>query len=481
MTQPIASFHNVGLTVAGENTCLMKPVGRPATECKAIITLHGHGGTFSQMMPFWAGGDHTRVLVEAGYQVFCIDAGGQFTWDNDTAMAAITAAYNYLLANGMLGTKVGVIGWSMGGGNALQWIKLNSAKVSGALLWAPMTDLDYFCYPGGVATAEGDAAYGGNYAVNSAGHKIANELTTWKDKCPIKIYHGQSDSTVPYAKSQAFVAAVNQPQVTMNLMPGADHTSVIWSVPGKTVVDWFDVVAQWTASTSVLANTVLNLEASNPLYLDTARTSPATADGALIASWTDVSSSAAHAVQATSTKRFALRKGILNGYDVLESDGVDDMMEGVLSPSDTSTIYIVGRKTGNTGSIFTYKLSSGSRVNLHANAVTFDYGFYCNEALGEMTVGGLSTNWNIIVLRVNSQTSMDIRLNGGSPAVQFDPYNVVATAINYDLGANNTTSFGGFQYAAVRRYTTAHTPSQMDEVGNYLKNRFNLPSWAAAA
>lgn len=233
------SLYTSGLYVPSEMSLLIRPKDdvRPAAERKAIVVLHGHGGGGVQFVPGTFVGDHAQVLADVGYWVFSIDAGGGATWNNDAAMTAITAAYNWLVAQGMSSAKIGLLAWSMGGGNALQWIKSNAALVAGAFLFAPASNLGYF-YGGG--NAEIDTAYGGNYAVNSVGHKISDELATWQNKCPIKLVHGTSDVTVPLAQSQAFIAGVNQAQVTLDTLSGSDHTTVLLNYPYDSTRAFFD-------------------------------------------------------------------------------------------------------------------------------------------------------------------------------------------------------------------------------------------------
>ncbi len=245
------SNYRSGLYTPSEKSLLIKQPNdtTPVGDRRAIIVLHGHGASATQ----WTVGnfvsDDAQALADAGYYVFAIDGGGTATWNADAATGAagaITGAYGWLVAQGY-NAKVGLMGWSMGGGNALQWIKNNPTLVSGALLWAPMSDLAYF-HANGTAgqIAEIDTAYAGDYAVNSVGHRISDEYATWRDKCPIKLIHGDADPTVPIALSQAFVAGVNQSQVTLTTVAGADHTTIFSGVTTASTVAFFDAAA-WAA------------------------------------------------------------------------------------------------------------------------------------------------------------------------------------------------------------------------------------------
>lgn len=235
-----ASFVKLNAYTPNEMTGLLLPkhYKTPSTQ-RAVIALHGRNGDFQVGLPGWQGGNHTAYLAHNGYAVFSIGAGGGQTWNNTTAMTAITAAYDWLVSRGMVSTKIGLWAWSMGGGNALQWIKENPTKVSCAQLWAPMTDLPYFYNQAG-NTAEIEAAYGGNYATNSVGRRISDEYPTWRDKCPIMLVHGDADNSAPLSKSQAFVSGVNQSQVTLTTVSNADHSTVFSGVSVDTTLAFFD-------------------------------------------------------------------------------------------------------------------------------------------------------------------------------------------------------------------------------------------------
>lgn len=226
---------------------------------KAIIAIHGHGGDATQFDMLTAyQGRHTEALADAGYVVLSIDAGGPTTFGNDAAMAAITAAYNWLTGAGKARPgKIGVVGWSMGGCNALNWVKRNPAKVAAVQCWTPLTDLDFFhgtagytpayspgsVAPGGYA-AEIDAAYGGNYAVNAAGHKIRDEYASWRGLgIPIKVFTAVDDAVIPVGQSRdGFVAGVADANVTFRSVASGGHTGLFDQVPtSETLAYWAGV------------------------------------------------------------------------------------------------------------------------------------------------------------------------------------------------------------------------------------------------
>lgn len=225
--------------IAGRDSMLLTPSwNESGAGLKGIIALHGHGNDCKFVMMGGAFEPHPWRLAQSGFAVLCIDRGdswwnGDATVDSSTAsgMGAINAAYNDLINTvGVAGTKVGLIGQSMGGGAGLQFIKQRPTYVACAYFVNPATDLDFFHQTAGYTpaysilgntyagayVAEIDAAYGGNYAVNAVGHKIRDEYSTWHGLgIPITIAQASDDVTVPPAASTAFVNGVNDANVTL--------------------------------------------------------------------------------------------------------------------------------------------------------------------------------------------------------------------------------------------------------------------------
>lgn len=226
-----------------------------------ILCFHGHGGDSSQFEPFGqstitAPGYHTWQLAEAGYIMGSIDAGGGTTWGNATAMSRATDGYTWLTTTAGAKTgKIGIMAWSMGGLAALNWIKRNPTLVAGALLWEPVTDLDWAnstagytpAYGGSVAnngtwSTEIAAAYN-PYSTASTGYRVRDEYSSWKGLgIPIKVIHASDDTTVPVAQSQSgFVPGVNDPNVTLRSpLPTGNHSGVFANVPSSETVAFFN-------------------------------------------------------------------------------------------------------------------------------------------------------------------------------------------------------------------------------------------------
>lgn len=186
-----------------------------------ILIIPGHGSTpaiWDQGSEF---GVHFAALAEAGY--ICLVVDQPELWSNDARMTELSAAVAY--GQGTLGAKagkIGVFGHSLGGGDSLNFIKRNLSIIAGAYLFCPATDYDYL-YGQGYG-AEMDAAYGGSFATNKAGHVPLTDAAALRGGgVPIKILQGDADTTVLPSQTAAYVAAVNDPLVTERILPNGNH------------------------------------------------------------------------------------------------------------------------------------------------------------------------------------------------------------------------------------------------------------------
>jgi alpha-beta hydrolase superfamily lysophospholipase len=216
--------------------------------------LHGHGADAYTWQPHILGpGAVTRGLAERGWVAIADDFGGATPWANDAAMGDADVVHTFATTTSgpfMTGClpQVDLCGWSMGGLTALNWIKRNPGKVHRAVLWAPATRIAYFHDTNSGFATEIEADYGGAAAwqANIAGHEPVVDAAMFRGLgVPIRIYHGDADTTVPLAHSQEFVADVNDPNVTLHVLPGGTHTNLFGLVNIEDVADflWGKVAA----------------------------------------------------------------------------------------------------------------------------------------------------------------------------------------------------------------------------------------------
>lgn len=186
-----------------------------ASGLRPILVGHGHGGHEYQM----AQGDamsfagHPEYLADQGYAVGCAYTGD--TWLNSTAMSAITALYGYLVTTLGASAKAGLLGWSMGAGMLLRWAVENPTLVAAGYFFAGLTDMDSRRAANSGWATEMDAAYSNNYAGLGSPRSPLNTAASFRGLAPMRFAHPTDDATVPITETQAFITAVNDPDVTM--------------------------------------------------------------------------------------------------------------------------------------------------------------------------------------------------------------------------------------------------------------------------
>lgn len=227
---------------------------------RLIICLHGHGTVgqdlnnplqFNQNVGF--AGQAATALARTGRYIICsIQAGGSTAWSKPAVMANIDSAVTALRARGCKAGKYGLLGYSMGGLAALNKLKRDAANIAAMWLWAPAADLDFIYSTAGhvpVAnnagwTAEVDASFG-SYAA-TAGYRAWDEPASFRNLgVPTKICHATDDAVIPRSLSTDFVAAVNDPSITLrapDVVGG--HTGLFANVPDAEIIAFYDA-ANW--------------------------------------------------------------------------------------------------------------------------------------------------------------------------------------------------------------------------------------------
>jgi alpha-beta hydrolase superfamily lysophospholipase len=201
---------------------------------RALLTFHGHGADAYTWRPGVIGsGNVARRLAELGWVIVSDDFGGVTPWANDAALADADVVHGFATGSSTIHAPncqpvVDIMGWSMGGLTALNWIKRNAAKVHRAVLWAPATHITTFHDTNSGYATEIEADYGGAaaWAASIVGHEPSSEPANYRGLPPIRIYQGDADPTVPLAQTQSFVDAVNDPNLAIHVLPGGTHTNL---------------------------------------------------------------------------------------------------------------------------------------------------------------------------------------------------------------------------------------------------------------
>jgi pimeloyl-ACP methyl ester carboxylesterase len=178
-----------------------------------IISLHGRGGNASQMNADPYTGHFIRPLAEAGYPVLSLDAGGGFVWGNQTTLDAINLGWAY--AKSILPCRTDkfiLLGFSMGGLTALNYVKNYTSNVLGALTLLPAVDLVAEHDSGNGWITEIETAYGGSgsWLANSANYDPwrsgASDVALFGSTIPIKMWYASNDTAALTDRQQALLA-----------------------------------------------------------------------------------------------------------------------------------------------------------------------------------------------------------------------------------------------------------------------------------
>lgn len=246
-----------GVYQAGEWATLITDGTYQATR-RSIVIPPGHGNGGRGYQPPNTGFEFARALAEAGFAVYTIDAGGVATWGGPAMQTALGNAVNHMLSL-FGGTKVGLLGYSMGGLGTLNYIKRNPTLVAGAYFLEPVTDLDWVHSTAGytppydisgvgvvqaVWNTEAETAYSATsatWATQSAGYRVHDEPQTFRGLCPMTFAHATDDTVVPSNATVAFVQAVNWSTVTLRAgtLTG-NHTGIFTTLPAHELVDFYD-------------------------------------------------------------------------------------------------------------------------------------------------------------------------------------------------------------------------------------------------
>lgn len=222
------------------------------------------------------------------------------------------------------------------------------------------------------------------------------------------------------------------------------------------------------------------------LFQDSARTTPAVANNDPVGSWSDRGTAGVNQQQATAANRPLLKTNILNGFSVLDFDGVNDSMTAAWTALTAYTVFMVARKkaapTVAERTLLGVRLGSSRLRPLVSNSSgTYapNFGFFCTDAIAyQAWPAATVTDWNILSFVVVSSAVCHLRANGGAPTV-FDAHDLVTTATTFSFCVDNTTNFGDYQIAEFRRYPKVLEIGGMNYVGRELGEKYGL-AWTQA-
>ena len=227
----------------------------------AVVMLHGTGSDKNE-----AGGGYKLAapeLAKAGIASIRIDFVGNgdskadyINYNYTTAISDANAAAKYLAGLAVIdGTRIGIMGWSQGGTDAMLAAGHNRSFKS-VVTWAGAPDLSMLATKENYAEARKNGFYNLTFDWRSPlklGLKWFEEVYgtdvlkvfSYSD-APVLALNGAADTTVDPANAQKIVAASKNKSSKVLLIEGADHTFNIFTGNMKAfnqlvtaTVDWF--------------------------------------------------------------------------------------------------------------------------------------------------------------------------------------------------------------------------------------------------
>ncbi len=223
---------------------------------------------------------------------------------------------------------------------------------------------------------------------------------------------------------------------------------------------------------------VARYRADGALWQDSARTTPATADGALVGAWDDLSGAGRHLLQATNADRPALKLSIQNGKPIVRLDGSVTFLQAAFTLVQPEHVFIVYKSRVIGAGNFNDCVFDGANNQ--------SMGLYSNTVPQTVIYGGLSLVYNAnvcngvfgqITALFNSAggvTASYIRENGVT-RVTGDPSNL-RNASGLTLGAQ-AINFRNSQVdiAEVLIYNAVKSAADEASIEAYLKNYWATP------
>lgn len=234
-----------GASFPNEGSLLLSRKDQLSGVGPGIICLHGRGGNCLQYTPYpnkLSIGYFANVLAQEGFRVLAIDDMGGVDWGSQDSTDRINDAVTYLQgAGGARAGEVGIMGWSMGGIAALNWIDQQPIKFGCAWLWCPATDLAW-AHSQAAWTAEIDAAYADDEGYTVAvqgGNNPAAVPQNYRGIGKIVCAHAADDTTIPQQKTIDFVNAVNHADVTLKNIANGGHSNLFSNVTDLELVKFY--------------------------------------------------------------------------------------------------------------------------------------------------------------------------------------------------------------------------------------------------
>lgn len=181
-------------------------------------------------------------IVDSGHPFLSCTHGGNNTWGNDTVIARIDAALDYLMdLPGVETSKVALLATSAGTPGAMAWAAQNLSLVSCIIGIIPVVDItDVHTNNRGSFTSAINTAYGGTYseATFGAAHNPNTMAAAGTfDDLPIQLWYGNSDTIVAPATLPVFESNAG-PNCEIHQMTGGHEESIVSQVSLSSVLSF---------------------------------------------------------------------------------------------------------------------------------------------------------------------------------------------------------------------------------------------------
>jgi len=187
--------------------------------------------------------------------------------------------------------------------------------------------------------------------------------------------------------------------------------------------------------------------------------------------WYDQSGEGNDMPQSSSASQPTLTAGVVNGYQTMRFDGVNDKMGVEVGAWTETTIYLVAKRISPTSNGRLLELSSSFDSSLFVDG-TGDYKYYAGSPDLLSSVGGPSSDWSIIVLKAANTNGFTPYVNGAAGA----PFAFLSPRDRYfiNLCASSAGEYGNFDVAAVMRWDVAHDDTTREAIQNILASKFGI-------
>lgn len=203
-------------------------------------------------------------------------------------------------------------------------------------------------------------------------------------------------------------------------------------------------------------------------YLDTALTSPATANNDVVMGWADQSGNSNKLTQVIVGKSPLLKTNTLNSKPTLLFDGATTQMGATsFTLAQPVTVYMVFKSVTWTSNDTIYDGNAGNSMRLYQVGVSPSLSMGAGPASNALAVDtyGIITNiWNgaSSVIQINNLTEATANAGTTSPS-------------GFKLGEfGGTSANSNIQVAEICIYNTAHDASQRTTIKNYLAAKYAI-------